>query len=141
MQELTRKTIEKIINVKIEDKKLLIESIKNSLKPYFIQKAVLGFDVYRYSKYPIVEQTLIPHIFKLLYEVTINSCLRHEKFIFQKYTKEDFEKQFIDAGDGGFQIFNIPIESLVFAVYFQANIQRFNSGFFKKWEKLKMLIG
>ena len=41
---------------------------------------------------------------------------------------EEIEKNFIDTGDGGFLIFENPFHSIIFSIYFQANIKRYNSG-------------
>jgi hypothetical protein len=50
------------------------------------------------------------------------------KFFFSEFKDfSDFNKFFIDTGDGGFQIFNNPLQGIIFAIYFQANINRFNS--------------
>lgn len=139
--------MEKLTNEKVEDflkeneDKLDNETLQQFFNPYFQEKAVLGFDIYRYSKFPLTEQSLIPYIFKKLYEYTIGNCLRHEKFIFQQYKRSDFNDNFIDTGDGGFQIFNSPFESLIFAIYFQGNIQRFNSGFLPNFKQLRDLVG
>lgn len=38
------------------------------------------------------------------------------------------KKNFISTGDGGFQIFDNPIQSILFALYFQANVKRYCSG-------------
>ncbi|MDP3445791.1 MAG: hypothetical protein Q8T08_23265 [Ignavibacteria bacterium] len=139
MEKLTNEEIENFLNEK-EDK-LDNESLQQFFNPYFQKKAVLGFDIYRYSKYPLTEQSLIPYIFKILYENTIVNCLKHEKFIFQQYDSSKFDDNFIDTGDGGFQIFNTPFESLIFAIYFQANIQRYNSSFIPKFKHLRDLVG
>ena len=141
MEQLSNKKIEEILNsCKIEDK-LDKRLLQENLNTFLQQKAVLGFDIYRYSKFPLTEQSLIPYIFKKLYNYTISNCLKHEEFIFQKYKTSDFKNNFIDTGDGGFQIFDTPFESLIFALYFQGNIQRFNSGFLPNLLDLKDLVG
>jgi len=98
------------------------------LEPHIKKKAVLGFDIYQYSQYPFLEQTLIPHLFKKLYKVTIGNCIRNESFFLEYKNQKDFEDKFIDTGDGGFQIFRNPFEALIFGIYFQANIFKYNSG-------------
>lgn len=110
------------------DKNLVKSEMKYDLDKIYDTKAVLGFDIYRYSQYERFEQTLIPHLFKTLYSQTIDSCLRHEPFFFQKTKRSDLEKLFIDSGDGGFQIFDTPMHAIIFAIYFQSNIKRYNSG-------------
>lgn len=93
-------------------------------------KTVLGIDIYKYSEYQSDIQEYVPVLFNSLYRITVDHIVHHEEFIFQKYGVEyDFFKQhFISTGDGGFQIFDNPLQALVFAAYFQMNVRRFNSG-------------
>jgi hypothetical protein len=111
---------------KIDDIKVL----KSLHEEYLCNKVILGIDIYRYSQYPLVEQIYIPILFHALYDATVRSVISWEKFIFKKYglKENDFEKRFINTGDGGFQIFDNPIEAIVFALYFQTNVKRFVSG-------------
>lgn len=112
--------------VAIED----IEALKALPNTYLHQKVILGIDIYRYSQYPLAEQTYIPVVFDQLYKATVTDLLKGEPFIFKEYgLKEiDFEKRFISTGDGGFQIFNNPVEAVIFALYFQMNVKLFVSG-------------
>lgn len=129
MKELTIKRIEDLLkkNNAIDSNQINKENILKEIHPLIEKKAVLGFDIYRYSQYPELEQTLIPHLFKELYNVTINNCLDLEPYTFYNKDKAYFTKHFIDAGDGGFQIFDNPFQAIVFALYFQANIRRYGS--------------
>jgi hypothetical protein len=102
--------------------------MKSELDKIYETKAVLGFDIYKYSQYERFEQTLIPHLFNILYDQTIDSCLKYEPFFFQKIKRYDIKNSFIDTGDGGFQIFDTPMHAVIFAIYFQSNIKRYNSG-------------
>ena len=97
---------------------------------YIENKSVLGIDIYKYSDYPEIEQVYVPVLFNSLYKITVGNCLQSDPYFFQKYGKDiaDFKEHFISTGDGGFQIFNNPIESIIFAAYFQVNVSRFNSG-------------
>lgn len=104
------------------------------------KRAVLGMDIYRYSQYPEEKQRLIPVIFNLLYEATIDQCLKTQRFLFQKYNnKDDFLRHFIHTGDGGFQIFDTPLHILIFAIYFQAKVQDYNS--YTAYPRLRSYIG
>lgn len=122
MINLTKNEIDKLLEEYQASKTTEI-----SIEKYFQKKAILGFDIYRYSQYPTLEQTLIPHLFKKIFNWSIKNCLEHEPYLFQDITKEDFLNQFIDTGDGGFQIFDTPFQAVIFAMYFQANIKRYNS--------------
>ena len=125
MKKILIREIQTILNKDINEKLRI-----NELNELFKSKAytILGFDIYKYSKYDTLPQSLIPYIFKKIYDVTIKHCLVSEKFIFQFYKSEsDFSDLFIDTGDGGFQIFNNPIEALIFAIYFQTNLKQYNS--------------
>jgi len=96
---------------------------------YLHQKTILGIDIYRYSQYPLTEQIYIPVLFETLYNATTKNLMSHEKFFFSRYKKTaDFKKDFISTGDGGFQIFDNPVEALIFALVFQMNVKRFVSG-------------
>jgi len=124
-----------------ESKDAITIHLKNNVQNYFEDKAILGFDIFRYSQYLTVEQSLIPHLFKTLYRDTIMNCLNHEPYFFQFTNNIDFGKHFIDAGDGGFQIFDSPFHAIIFAIYFQANVKRYNSGKSFGSTSLRKLIG
>lgn len=97
---------------------------------YIENKSVLGIDIYKYSEYPSDIQIYVPVLFNSLYFMTVDNCIKKETFFFQNYgnTFDFFKEHFISTGDGGFQIFDDPIQSILFAAYFQLNVQRFNSG-------------
>jgi hypothetical protein len=93
----------------------------------FAKRAVLGIDIYRYGMYKHLEQVLIPPLFKILFEKAIRLCLENNQFVFQTYTKERIEKNFISTGDGGFVIFDTPLHALFFAINFEMVIRAYNS--------------
>lgn len=125
LDKILKESVSNNINLgKVIDKK----AITSYLDTFTEKKAVLGFDIYQYSQFPSLQQTLIPHLFKKLYSLTIKNCITNESFFFDYTTSAEFESKFIDTGDGGFQIFEKPFEALMFAIYFQANIVRYNSG-------------
>lgn len=101
--------------------------IEKELLSYNEKKAVLGIDIYRYSQYSSIPQMLIPFLFKELYNDTLDNCIKLEPFIFKGITKKSLSDKFIDTGDGGFQIFDNPFQAIIFAIYFQSNISRYNS--------------
>ena len=92
-----------------------------SLNAHYIKKAVLGVDVYRYSKYRKYAQTLIPYVLHRLYEDTVTDLTRYEQSFFADLSLKSFKSHFIDTGDGGFIIFDTPFHALFFAVYFALN--------------------
>jgi len=111
-------------------KKKVYEDNKITLHDDFIEtKTVLGIDIYKYSEYPPDIQTYIPVLFNELYSITTETCIKKESFIFQKYgdSIEHFKSHFISTGDGGFQIFDNPLQALIFCTYFQAYVRRLNS--------------
>jgi len=132
-KKLTSRIIEDLLKKNpISDKNKTISTksyklIENEILSYNTNKAVLGIDIYRYSQYPSVPQMLIPFLFKQLFNDSINNCIEHEPFIFKNITKKYFTEHFIDTGDGGFQIFDNPFQAIIFAIYFQSNISRYNS--------------
>src|ERR1017187_6275895 len=107
-----------------------IESIKKLPERFIHEKVVLGIDIYKYSEYSPVPQVYVPVLFENLYVLTVANVLEYESFIFHPYCSlaSEFKSRFIPTGDGGFQIFNNPMEAIVFSIYFQLNVKRFNSG-------------
>ena len=102
-------------------------------------KAVLGIDIYQYSSYGEFEQTLIPFLFKKMLHTTIELCLSHHPFIFQKYSRHIMEKNFISTGDGGFLIFDNPMHALLFACNFAVVLRVYNA--FHFFPRLRKIIG
>ena len=105
----------------------------------FAKRAVLGIDIYRYGMYKHLEQVLIPPLFKILFEKAIRLCLENIQFVFQNYTRERIEKNFISTGDGGFVIFDTPLHALFFAINFEMVIRAYNS--YHLFPKLRNIIG
>ena len=107
------------------------DNFEEYLKIYFegkySKKCVLGIDIYKYSKYEFVPQSLLPFLFEHLLHASIKQCINEEKFIFEKWKLDEFEHKFINTGDGGFIIFENPIEAIIFLSYFQANLHEFNT--------------
>ncbi len=105
----------------------------------FAKRAVLGIDIYRYGMYKHLEQVLIPPLFKILFEKAIRLCLENNQFVFQTYTRQRIEKNFISTGDGGFVIFDTPLHALFFAINFEMVIRAYNS--YHLFPKLRNIIG
>lgn len=105
----------------------------------FAKRAVLGIDIYRYGMYKHLEQVLIPPLFKILFEKAIRLCLENNQYVFQTYTKQRIEKNFISTGDGGFVIFDTPLHALFFAINFEMVIRAYNS--YHLFPKLRNIIG
>jgi hypothetical protein len=105
----------------------------------FKRVSVLGIDIYRYGLYKHLEQTMIPTLFKILFDKTVRLCLENNQFVFQNYNKEKIEKAFISTGDGGFLIFDTPLHSLFFAINFEMMVRAFNA--YHLFPKLRNIIG
>jgi hypothetical protein len=105
----------------------------------FKKVSVLGIDIYRYGLYKHLEQTMIPALFKILFDKAIRLCLEDNQFVFQHYTKEKIEKSFISTGDGGFLIFDTPLHALFFAINFEVMVRAFNA--YHHYPKLRKIIG
>ncbi len=103
------------------------------------RKAVLGIDMYQYSSYGEFEQTLIPFLFKTMFNSTIRLCLENHRFIFQKYTAERIERNYISTGDGGFFMFDNPLQALIFACNFAVVLRVFNA--YHYYPRLRRIIG
>jgi hypothetical protein len=103
------------------------------------RKAVLGIDIYKYSSYGVFEQTLIPFLFKTLFDMAINLCIKNHRFIFQKYAREDFYKNFISTGDGGYLMLDNPLHCLIFAINFAVVLRTYNA--YHVYPRLRKIIG
>ena len=136
----------------LEPEKILLasknlEEISAASSKVYELKTVLGVDIYKYSEYPQTQQMFIPVLFEMLFADTIKNCIEKEPYIFQFYSKDKkgFESKFISTGDGGFLIFDNPLEAVVFSIYFQLHIKRYNSGgddsYTEASKKLRALIG
>jgi hypothetical protein len=103
-------------------------------------KSVLGLDIYQYSTgYGVLEQSLIPFLFRRFMETTIDQCFVNHKYIFQKYDPQKIRDHFISTGDGGFFIFDTPLHSLLFAINFAVVLRVYNA--FHFYPKLRRIIG
>lgn len=151
LKNISHTEIEKILNKKDQrvafDKTNIIpdhRSLLKELKEYISydqikRKAVLGIDMYQYSSYGVFEQTLIPFLFKTMFKSTIKLCLENHKFIFQKYDKARIERNFISTGDGGFFMFDNPMQALLFACNFAVVLRVFNA--YHYYPRLRRIIG
>ena len=103
------------------------------------RKSVLGIDMYQYSSLGEFEQTLIPFLFKTMLESTIKLCIENHAFIFQKYDTERIERNYISTGDGGFMLFDNPLQSLLFAINFAVVLRTYNA--YHYFPRLRRIIG
>jgi len=105
--------------------------------------SVLGIDVYKYSQYKEPMQSLIPAIVRIIYIQAFQNLFIKEFYIFfeddETKPPEYHYDRFIDTGDGGFQIFNTPLHSLLFAIYFQYFVHLYNS--FRFLTNLRSITG
>lgn len=151
LKKLDHLTISKILEEKdkrvVFDKTNIIPDSRDlsaELKKYISydrisRKSVLGIDMFQYSSYGEFEQTLIPFLFKTMFESTIRLCLENHKFIFQNYDVQRIERNFISTGDGGFLLFNNPLQSYLFASNFAVVLRVFNA--YHYFPKLRRIIG
>lgn len=120
----------KEVGIELEDR--LKEAKFSKLESFFSEDrektlTVVGIDIYKYSKYELKEQRLIPFIFDKLYESSIDDCVTYEKYLFQDASKNSLREHFIPTGDGGFQLFENPLQAIAFLFYFEANLRVFNA--------------
>jgi hypothetical protein len=118
-----------------------IEELRGSLEAYFTDertsvRAVLGIDIYQYSKYEPDLQRLIPVVFRYLYDSTVDICHSQEGFLFRGVP---FKSHFISTGDGGFQILETPLHALAFAIIMQLRLQWYNASY--SFPKLRAILG
>lgn len=106
----------------------------------FSNKSILGMDIFQYSQYELKKQTLIPFLFKLIQDAVFKNCMESNGYLFQKYqSAEKLEKDFINTGDGGFQILDTPLHAVCLAINYELLIRYYNSYHF--YPKLRKLIG
>ncbi len=151
IKNLSYEEIEKILLE--NDKRVVFEktnvvpdetALHNELDKYIDYNAisrntVLGIDIYQYSSYTEFKQTLIPYLFKKMFELTAELCMRNHPYIFQSYNKSVFEERFISTGDGGFLILDTPMHALLFAANFAVVLRVYNS--FNLFPRLRKIIG
>ncbi len=107
------------------EKEEFIKQLREFFKTKKEKKAVLGLDIYQYSKYKDEKQDLIPVILKEI----IDSAFFH----FKKYEQESYNRNrnilndFIDTGDGGYWFFDTPLDALIFSMYINVFVHAFNS--------------
>ena len=124
----------------IPDHRGLLKDLKHYISYDQIKrKSVLGIDMYQYSSYGEFEQTLIPFLFKTMFDSTIKLCLENHKFIFQKYNRNRIERNFISTGDGGFYMFDNPLQALLFACNFAVVLRIYNA--YHYYPRLRRIIG
>ena len=124
----------------LDESTIISTELSKELEKYLklTKYSVLGIDIYKYSSFPPLAQSLIPFIFKKLRYETNNDILKYDKYLFQKYDKEKMNDLFIDTGDGGFFIFETPLHSVGYAIQFEKNLRSFNS--FHFYPKLRNII-
>lgn len=139
MREYDKESIYEKVNI-IPESKELYQALADYIDlKSFNRVAVLGIDIYRYGQYKHLEQTLIPVLFKILFEKAIRLCLENNQYIFQRYTKDRIERSFISTGDGGFLIFDTPLHALFFAINFEVVVRAYNA--YHLFPKLRKIIG
>lgn len=151
LKQLDHNEIKKILNQKdqrvVFDKTNIIpdhRALTSELKQYISydkisRKSVLGIDMFQYSSYGEFEQTLIPYLFKTIFESTIKLCIQNHPFIFQRYNAARIERNFISTGDGGFLLFDNPLQSVLFASNFAVVLRAYNAYHF--YPRLRRIIG
>lgn len=71
--------------------------------------------------------------------MTVSLCLNNHRFIFQKHSRDYFDKHFISTGDGGYVLFDTPLHALIFAINFAVVLRTYNS--YHLYPKLRKIIG
>lgn len=100
---------------------------------------ILGIDIYRYSQYENSKQKIIPFLLHLFLKEAFRVFKMNELFISEPYDDKYLETHFVDTGDGGFLIFETPLDALLFMLEFNFNIHIFNS--FCLYPKLREYLG
>ena len=122
-----------------EFKKFKDELKKELAEPKETKKAVLGIDIYQYSKYDYNQQKLIPFILSFLIGRATELFFEKEKFFSSHYNKEIFKNNLVNTGDGGYLFFQKPIDAIVFLSLFNTFLHLFNS--YHRFPNLRKYIG
>jgi len=112
----------------LKEKELFSNFSKNILQHKC--EAVLGIDIYKYSEYKILKQNLIPLVFNLLLNETIDSIINSNDLSLFKNDIEMLKTRFISTGDGGFIFFNTPFHALIFNLHFHSVLHMYITGNF-----------
>ena len=104
-----------------------------------VKKAVLGIDIYRYSKVCYDKQKIMPFLFSLLIRNAKRFFLHTETFFTSTYEERQLDQELIHTGDGGYLFFDTPLDSLIFALHFNNFLHLFNS--YHMYPKLRKYIG
>lgn len=114
---------------KVEMDKSTEKSFFDDIKELFGKKketkAVLGLDIYKYSKYEGEKQDLIPVILKKILAKSYEYYAKYEPTSNQR--NSSLKTDFIDTGDGGYWFFENPLDALLFSMYVNAFIHLYNS--------------
>lgn len=110
------------------------DELDNELaEPKETKKAVLGIDIYKYSKYDYNQQKLIPFVFSSLRRSAAQLFFDNETIFSSRYEKDEeennneLEKDLVNTGDGGYLFFTNPIDAIVFLSRFNTFLHLFNS--------------
>jgi hypothetical protein len=123
--------LKKLNEIDVEFKALMEEEDASDIDNFSSEnipqekKAILGIDIYQYSRYEENKQKLIPFIFDLLIDQTIFNLNTFEKSLFESF---NFNENFIAAGDGGFIILPTPFHAFIFNIQFYSILHLFNTG-------------
>jgi hypothetical protein len=116
----------------------LKKALTRAINPKSLTKqAVLGIDVYRYSQFDLLPQSLVPFVLRLLYSEVCQLLRAGDPYLFHDVDRK-LRKHFIDTGDGGFQLLDTPIHALLFALNFETILRAFNS--FRFYPRLRKLF-
>lgn len=118
-------------------------NINNYFKSRVQKKAILGIDIYKYSKFKFHQQSLVPLVFHEIIKMTLDQIAISEPTLFRNYINPDSIKfENIDTGDGGFFIFNNPLEAVIFTIYFHSILHLYNSSnLLPDMNQLRKIIG
>lgn len=102
-------------------------------EPNEIKKAVLGIDIYKYSKYDYNQQKLIPFIFSSFRRTAAKLFFDYEPVFSSRYKNgegekdNELERDLVNTGDGGYLFFKNPIDAILFLTRFNTSLHLFNS--------------
>jgi hypothetical protein len=125
---MDKNDIDSLIVQKFDKENFLIE-IENVLEKNILVKATFGFDVYKYSKMNNIQQLLLSYLLEHLISATCEHIKNYESYFFTDTEIKYLNDTKISTGDGYYLFFENPLLAIIFAIYFNSNLQRINSNY------------
>lgn len=121
------------------DNKNIFDYLNSSLFTHSkIKKAILGIDIYKYSQYKGPCQDIIPFIFEAILRRASSDAATFSSFLYQNFETQ-INDSIISTGDGGFILFDNPLQAVIFLLHFNLIVKHYNS--FLLFKDIREILG